>query len=64
MHLYDLKKELSYEVDGLHAEKHESLLQIDSIIFDGFGQACPISWLNLQYLCDILRKKPEMELGT
>ena len=36
-----LKKELSYEVDVLHADKHESLLQGDSIIFHGFGQACP-----------------------
>ena len=36
-----LKKELSYEVDVVHANKHESLLQVDSIIFDGFGQACP-----------------------
>ena len=36
-----LKKELSYEVDVLHADKHESLLQVDSIIFDGFGQAYP-----------------------
>ena len=25
----------------LHADKHESLLKVDSIIFDGFGQACP-----------------------
>ena len=36
-----LKKELSYEVDVLHADKHESLLQVDLIIFDGFGQAYP-----------------------
>ena len=35
------KKELSYEVDILHADKHESILQIDSFIFDGFGQARP-----------------------
>ena len=34
------KKKLSYEVDDLHADKHDSLLQDDSIIFDGFGQAC------------------------
>ena len=31
----------SYEVDVLYADKHKSLLQVDSIIFDGFGQACP-----------------------
>ena len=41
MSLQYLKKKLSYEVDLLHADKHESLLQVDSIIFDGFGQACP-----------------------
>ena len=35
------KKELSFEVDVLHADKHENLLQVDSTIFDGFGQACP-----------------------
>ena len=36
-----LKKELSYEVNALHADKHKSLLQVDSIIFDGFGQTYP-----------------------
>ena len=36
-----LKKELIYEVEVLYADKHESFLQVDSIIFDGFGQACP-----------------------
>ena len=36
-----LKKELSYEVDVLHVGKHESFLQVDSIIFDGFSQTCP-----------------------
>ena len=41
MSLQYLKKELSYEVDVLNADKHESLLQDDNIIFDGFGQACP-----------------------
>ena len=30
-----LKKELSDEVDFLFADKHESLLQIDSMIFIG-----------------------------
>ena len=33
-------KELSYEVDVLQADIHESLLQVDSIIFDGFDKAC------------------------
>ena len=35
------KKELSYEIDFLHTDNHESLLHVDSIIFDGFGQAYP-----------------------
>ena len=54
MSLQYLKKELSYEVDFLLDDEHESLLQVDSIIFDGFFQACSI-----QYPCDILRKKSE-----
>ena len=32
---------MSCEVNVLYAENHESPLQVDSIIFDGFGQACP-----------------------
>ena len=36
-----LKKEMSDEVDCLHADKHQSFLQVDTIFFDGFGQACP-----------------------
>ena len=36
-----LRKELSFEVDVLHADKHGILLQVDSSIFEGFGQACP-----------------------
>ena len=34
-----LKKEVSDEVGFLLADKHESFLQIDSMIFDGDGQA-------------------------
>ena len=30
---------MSDEVDFLHAGKHESFLQIDTMIFDGDGQA-------------------------
>ena len=33
------KKEMTYEVDVLYADKHKSLLQGDNI-FDGFGQEC------------------------
>ena len=36
-----LKKEVSVEVDFLHVGKHESFLQIDTMIFDGDGQAFP-----------------------
>ena len=36
-----LKNELSNEADVLHADRHESVLQVDNIIFDGFGQGCP-----------------------
>ena len=33
------KKEVSDEVDFLHADKNESFLQVDTMIFDGNGQA-------------------------
>ena len=36
-----LKKEVRDKVDFLHADKHESFLQIDTMIFDGDGQAFP-----------------------
>ena len=50
-----LKKELSDEVDFLHAGKHESLLQIDSMILMGMvkhSQSCQNSKfaMSLQYL--------------
>ena len=32
---------MSDEVDLLHAYKHESFLEIDTMIFDGDGQAFP-----------------------
>ena len=32
---------MSDTVDILHADKHESFLQMDSTIFDGDGQAFP-----------------------
>ena len=55
--IWNIFLRLSYEVDVLHADKHESLLQVDSIIYGGFGEACP------KYLCNILRKKSGMKLG-
>ena len=36
--LHDLKEEVNDEVDFLHADKHESFLQIDCMIFNGDGQ--------------------------
>ena len=32
------KKELSYEIDVLHADKHENLLQVGGIIFIGLAR--------------------------
>ena len=34
-----LKKEVSDEVDFFHTNRHESCLQIETMIFDGDGQA-------------------------
>ena len=34
------QKEVSYEVDFLHADKHQSFLQVDTIFFDVSAQAC------------------------
>ena len=39
--LHYLKKKVSDEVDFLHADKQESFLQVDSMIFDGNDQAFP-----------------------
>ena len=49
-----LKKSVSDEVDFLHADKHESFLQIDSMIFEGIAkhfqisQSCKFA-MSLQY---------------
>ena len=40
-HFCNISKELSYEVDVLQADKHVSFVQGGSIIFNGFGLACP-----------------------
>ena len=50
-----LKKKMSHEVDFLHADKHESFLQIDTIIFDGMVKFSQSSQdykfaMSLQYL--------------
>ena len=36
-----LKKEVSDEVDFLHADMHESFLQIDAMVFDGEWSTIP-----------------------
>ena len=36
-----MKNEVSDELDLLHAYKHEIFLQIDTMTFDGDGQAFP-----------------------
>ena len=36
-----VKKELSYEVEVLHADKHGNISKVDTVIFVGFGQVCP-----------------------
>ena len=51
-------------VDVLHADKHESLLRVDSIICIGFGQACPKYPGESAISLDILIKKPGMKLGV
>ena len=53
--LQHLKKELSDEVDFLHADRHESLLQIDSMILMGMVKHSQSSQnskfaMSLQYL--------------
>ena len=56
--LWYLKKKLSYEVDVLYVDKHESLLQVDTIFYE-VGQTCLSTRTSLKYLCDILRKSYE-----
>ena len=60
-----LKKEVSDEVYlFLHAYKHESVLQIDAMIFDGRWSSIPKvpKITNLQYPCNISRKTGRMKL--
>ena len=56
-----LRKKVRGEVAFLHADKDESYLQIDTMIFDGDGQA----FLNFpkQQVCNISKKKLQMKLG-
>ena len=52
------------EVDFLHADKHESFLQIDSMILDGDDQAFPkfLKQQVLQCLYNTSKKKLDMKL--
>ena len=64
MSLQYLKKELNCKVDVLHADKHESLLQVDSIFFEGFSQACSRGRGKFAISLWHLRKKSGMKWGT
>ena len=59
-----LKEEFIYEVDGLHADKYENHLQIDTIILIGLDRYAQNTQASLQFLYDILRKKLRMNLVT
>ena len=60
-----LKEKLCYEVDVLHADKHEIILQVDTVIFDWVGaRHAQSTWASLECLCDILRKTLGMKLET
>ena len=48
-----LKKEMSDEVDFLHADRDENNLQTDTMIFDGDGQAFPK--FQREQVCNIFR---------
>ena len=64
MSLQYLKEEFIYEVDGLHADKYENHLQIDTIILIGLDRYAQNTQASLQFLYDILRKKLRMNLAT
>ena len=52
---------MSDEVDFLHADNHESFLQIDTMIFDGDSQAFP-RFSGLQCLYNTSEKNYEMNM--
>ena len=39
--LQDLKKDERDKVNFLPADKHQSFLQVNTLIFDGYARACP-----------------------
>ena len=51
------KKKMSDEVHFLHADKHQSFLQVDTISFDGFDSHAQITLTCLQYLCSVSKKE-------
>ena len=57
-------KEVSDEVNFLHMDKHESFLQIDTMILMGMVKHCPkvLKIASLQFLYNISKKELEMKL--
>ena len=58
-----LKKKVSDEIDFLHADKHESFLQIDSMIFDGDGSPF-LKFLNSKFAMLLQYLKKESEISN
>ena len=56
-----IKKEVSDEVNFLHADRHQIFLKIDAIFLDWFGQTSP-KYADKFYLYDTSRKKLVMKV--
>ena len=54
---------MSDEIDFLHADKHESFLQIDSMIFDGDGSPF-LKFLNSKFAMSLQYLKKESEISN
>ena len=52
------------EVDVMHTDKHESLLQVDTIVLIWLTRHVQNTQANWQCICDISRKKLGMKLRT
>ena len=59
--LQHLKKELSDEVDFLCADRHESLLEIDSMILRGMLKHCQSSQ-NITFAMSLQYRKKEVKM--
>ena len=59
MYALSFKKKLTYKVDALHADKHESVFYklIALFVMDFTGQ---FTQVNLQYICDILKLETQL----